>query len=252
MSSIAYLSSPNQNTKPGSIIYSETIISQNMTVSQTVTSNTITSQTVNSNTIDCNSLTSNIVQCDILESKGDLQITSPGNINMTGGLYSNGFSVPCWRASQFKDMQPILNTTDEMSIIPDALNGSMTIKPRVNDAFTLKLLNSYRISQGPSTEFIIFFKLNDVTEMKVVIPPTGVADQQCNLELTVNYREDSNRLVISASVIRNKDYSILVSESINGIWDPNVDNTISMTGQFTDTDGQWYNNLFDMWSSQST
>ena len=35
MSSLAALSAPNQNTKPGSILYSETLICKNMTVSGT-------------------------------------------------------------------------------------------------------------------------------------------------------------------------------------------------------------------------
>lgn len=266
MSSLAALSAPNQNTKPGSIIYIETLAAKNLNVkdliaenivtqtltSQSIDTNLLVSQSISSNTINCNLLTSSVVQTDRIESKGDLEIVAGNNINMTGHLYSNGFNVPCWRASQIEEMHPILNTTDELPVIPDQLAGSMTIKPRVNNGFTLKINTNYRLIQGGGTEFTFYLKINDNTFEKIIIPATGGSDQEQRLDITLEYREGPNVLAMSSSVLRHKDYTILQAGTYGGIWDPNIDNTFSMTGQFNDTDGQWFNNTFDMLSSQST
>ena len=236
MSSVAALSAPNQNTKPGSIIYSETIACKNSTV-DAITTNNIDSKT------NLNIGTSTALAINI----GRSSITT----NISGNLTSNAEPVPSWRASYYLNGAVINASTVESTIINTlSLVGSLVI-PQVPIGFTLKTESIGIWSAGAATTFTIRYKINGVTALSTVIPAGVVVNQNFNIKHTLNVKNGGDAYVF-CSVLKDGGAVLLGSNLLSAGWNLAGTNTVTMTGQYSDVNGSFVGYSFDAFSSQSS
>lgn len=247
MSSLAALTNPSENTKPGFTIYTESIVAKN-------------------------SSTSGIITATDIESKSNLLVDAVTNLNLgtinadtvnignasastelLGSLTSNNRTVPIWRASLGGNGSNFLATTAETSVI-GSLVGSLAIPPTLAAGFTLKLNNAATITLGAATTLTLRLKLNDNTILTSVIPAGVVVNQNISISITVNIRTlgNPNDVLSTYSIIRDGGASKAGSNLAAAAWNLAGTNTISMTGQFSDTNGTFNGQSFDMFSSQTS
>lgn len=248
MSSIAVLTTPSQDTKPGFTIYSESLVSKN-TVSEVINTTNIESKT----NLTVNAATN----LNLGPGSSNIAIgSSTCATAITGGLMVNNVKPTAWNASLYTEPSPVFDTPLEFSMInsTDSVAGSMTIKPRVGNGFTLKIFNGGTLTLGFETTLTIRLKINGSTILEQNVPSGAVVGQGFTNDIVLNYRAngDFNTCTCGGRIIREADDTIINYNTSSLVWDPTIDNTISLTGQFSDGNGSWVTSIFDMVSSQCT
>lgn len=247
MSSLAALTTPSENTKPGFTIYTESIVAKNSTTSGIITATDIESKS-NLLVDAVTNLNLGTINADTVNIGNALASTK-----LLGSLTSNNRTVPIWRASLGGNGSNFLATTTETSVI-GSLVGSLDIPPTLAAGFTLKLSNYARITLGAATTLTLRLKLNGNTILTSVIPAGVVVNQNISISITVNIRTlgNQNDVLSTYSIIRDGGASMAGSNLAAAAWNLAGTNTISMTGQFSDTNGTFNGNTFDMFSSQTS
>ena len=247
MSSVAALTTPDQNTKPGFTIYSESLVSKNSTVSGVINATDIESKT---------NLTVNAAT-NLLLGPTTSNITVGGTTTATavvGGFTVNGSRPACWNASLYQDPGIISGSTDEFTLF-GSMAGSLTVDPRVTNGFTLKTSIIGELGLGAATTMTIRAYVNGNVYFTQVIPNTGaVVGQGVTHDMTLNFQAAGGFNVGSfgGRIIREADDAVVNVASVLNVWDPTIQNTIDITGQFSDAGGSWKTTIADMFSSQCT
>lgn len=247
MSSLAALTTPSETTKPGFTIYTESIVAKNSTTSGIITATDIESKS--------NLLVDAVTNLNLGTINADT--VNIGNASaatkLLGPLTSNNRTVPIWRASLGGNGSNFIATTAETSVI-GSLVGSLAIPPTLAAGFTLKLNNVAVISLGAATTLTLRLKLNGNTILTSVIPAGVVVNQNINTSITVSIRTlgNVNDVLSTYSTIRDGGASMAGSSLAAAAWNLAGTNTISMTGQFSDTNGGFNGQTFDMFSSQTS
>ena len=247
MSSVAALTTPSETTKPGFTIYTESIVAKNSTTSGIITATDIESKS-NLLVDAVTNLNLGTINADTVNIGNALASTK-----LLGSLTSNNRTVPIWRASLGGNGSNFIATTTETSVIGSQV-GSLAIPPTLAAGFTLKLNNAATISLGAATTLTLRLKLNGNTILTSVIPAGVVVNQNINISITVSIRTlgNQNDVLSTYSIIRDGGASMAGSNLAAAAWILAGTNTISMTGQFSDTNGGFSGNTFDMFSSQTS
>lgn len=175
-------------------------------------------------------------------------------------LYLNGFAlssssanrIPSFRCSYSDSKTGFSATTVESNMIDGTLYGSLTVPAPTSAGFTVKISQSWMFSAGAATTFTIRLKINGTTVQTTVVPATAVTNLSCILESTMQLRTPSNRLYSNCNISRNGLVPIVNAAIADNVWNPAAANTISMTGQFSDTNGTFRCDHFDMWTSKAS
>ena len=248
MSSLAALTTPSETTKPGFTIYTESIVAKNSTTSGIITATDIESKS--------NLLVDAVTNLNLGTINADT--VNIGNASaatkLLGSLTSNNRTVPIWRASLGGNGSNFLATTTETSIIGSSITGSLAIPPTLAAGFTLKLNSVAFISLGAATTLTLRLKLNGNTILTSVIPAGVVVNQTINISNTVTIRTlgNVNDVLSTFTIIRDGGASSVGAVLAAAAWNLAGTNTISMTGQFSDTNGTFNGQTFDMFSSQTS
>lgn len=248
MSSLAALTTPSETTKPGFTIYTESIVAKNSSTSGIITATNIESKS-NLLVDAVTNLNLGIFNADTVNIGNALASTK-----LLGSLTSNNKTVPIWRASLSGTASNFLATTAETSIIGASVVGSLAISPTLAAGFTLKLNNVAVISLGAATTLTLRLKLNGNTILTSVIPAGVVVNQVISISNNINIRAfgNLNDVLSTSTIIRDGGASIVGSNLASAAWNLAGTNTISMTGQFSDTNGTFNGQTFDMFSSQTS
>jgi hypothetical protein len=175
-------------------------------------------------------------------------------------LYLNGYaltsslsnSIPATRCTLSNTTIGFTATTVETNIIQGTLSGSLVIPPPTAAGFTIKMFADWLYSTGAMTTFTIRLKINGTTALTTVIPAGAVTNQTLYVTNTIQLRTPSNRLFLACHIMRDLGTSLLGSTIIDSVWLPAGSNTISMTGQFSDTNGTWRGDSFELSSSYAS
>lgn len=166
-------------------------------------------------------------------------------------LYSAQLPVSSWRAAKNASWSSIgPNNIVESSMIDNSkITGSMVIAPSVFRGFTTRLSFLALYSSGAATTFTIRFKVNGTTILTSVIPAGVVVNQYYKLNYVMSIVENSNSRILISSEIQRSGATPIIDASLNDVvWVSAANNTISVTGQFSDNSGTWGHTQFDMWS----
>lgn len=210
----------------------------------------IANSTANSLLVDCSSnIRSNSTTCDLGTAAKPFQ-----NLHLNGYALSSDVSkcIPATRCTLSNTTIGFSATTAETSIIQGTLSGSLTIPPPTTAGFTMKMSGDWLYSAGVVTTFTVRFKVNGTTCATTTIPAGIAVNQDIHVEHTIQLRSTNNRLYIACRMIRNGATPVMNGTIIDNIWLPAGSNTISMTGQFNDTNGTWRGDSFDLWSSYAS
>ena len=176
--------------------------------------------------------------------------TFTGNVTAPS-LYSAQLPVSNWRAAKNSSWSAIgpNNTVESDMINTSKITGSMVIAPSVYRGFTAKLSFLGLFSSGVATTFTIRFKINGTTILTSVIPAGVVVNQYYKLNYVMTIAENSNSRIFISSEIQRSGATPIIDATLNDVvWVSAANNTISVTGQFSDNNGTWAHTQFDMWS----
>jgi hypothetical protein len=169
-----------------------------------------------------------------------------------GTVTSNTNSVPVWRYSYTNTTVGFSTTTAETSIIAGTSIGSLVFAAPTAAGLTVKIFNSWLMTFGAATTFTIRLKVNGTTVNTTTMAAGTVVNQFVHCDFTLQLRTPSNRLYSTSKVTRDGGTTAIFGTIIDSIWAPASANTLSMTGQFSDTNGSWRGDCFDVWSSHSS
>lgn len=197
----------------------------------------ITNTTANSLLLDASAnVRSNATTCDLGTTSKPFQ-----------NLYLNGFALnsnPSHRmpVSRFAMTDAYgqfgLNTV-ETSFIGGSSTGSLTIPGPTAPGFSCNLSLYYLFQAGAATTFTIRLKVNGSTICTTTIPAGTAVNQTCKLEHAIQLWTPASgtRLYIGVKLDRHLAMPILYETLADNVWLPNGDNTLSLTGQFSDNNG---------------
>jgi len=176
------------------------------------------------------------------------------NLWLSGFALSNSASnrIPSVRCTLSDTTAGFSATTVETSIIQGTLSGSLAIPPGTFSGFTARMIGYWLYSSGAATTFTIRLNVNGTTALTVVIPVGAVVNQVIHAEHMIQCRAPNNRIFLGCQLLRNGANPIMSSTTVDSLWNPIAVNTISMTGQFSDTNGAWRGDLFELSSSYAS
>lgn len=196
-----------------------------------------------------NNIRTNNTTCDLGTTTNPFQ-----NVHLNGFALSSNASnrIPSVRCAFTNTTVGFSSSTTETDIIDGTLTGSLVIPPPTSAGFTTKIYQSWLYTSGAATTFTIRLKVNGTTSLTTVIPAGTVVNQMITVSHTLQLRTPSNRLYLTSTVLRDAGATIISSTIVDYIWLPFGSNTISMTGQFSDTSGQFRGDSFDMSTSYAS
>lgn len=145
-------------------------------------------------------------------------------------------------------------TIAESDLIGGTLVGSLTIPAGVAAGFTVKLNSYWLYSAGAATTFTIRLKVNGTTVQTTVIPAAVVVNQEMHSKHFIQVRSaaGNSRIFIGYELQRLGDYPIVRNGLIDAVWDPAGPNTISLTGQFSDLNGDFRSDSLELITSYAS
>lgn len=214
--------------------------------------NSITNNTPGSLLFDCTANIRAAATCDLGTSANRFRSLYLNNDLIGSNIFSNTNSVPVWRCSLTNNTVGFSSTTAETNIIQGTLLGSLVIPAPTAAGITFKIFSNWSYSSNAGTTFTIRLKVNGTTVQTHVFTAGNVANLSVQHSMTVQLRTPSNRLYTSSALVSNGLLPSVVNNITDSIWSTVASNTISLTGQFSDTSGVWRGDSFDMWSSHSS
>lgn len=162
-------------------------------------------------------------------------------------LYINNFAlssnpsnrIPSSRFAITDAYGQLMFTTVETSLITSSNIGSLVIPGPTTPGFTLNFTMTWLYQSGAATDFTLRFKVNGVAVLTTIVPAAVFVNQttKCTHSLQLWTPASGTRIYIASSIDRHLAVSILNEAIADNVWDPNGNNTISFTGQFSDTNG---------------
>jgi len=180
--------------------------------------------------------------------------TMSGSINLGGYALTSSVSksIPCVRCTYSDSSFGFSATTTETSVIDGTLSGSLTIPAPTAAGFTMHMRAAWLYVSGAATTFAIRFKVNGTTILTTTIPAGAVVNQTIWAEHIIQLRSPNNRLFVSCRISRDAGATIINSTILDSIWNPASSNAITVTGQFSDTNGVWRGDSFSLDSSYAS
>lgn len=161
-------------------------------------------------------------------------------------------SIPCVRCTYSNSAVGFGSTTTETSVIDGTLSGSLTIPATTAAGFTMHMRAAWLYSSGVTTTFAIRFKVGGTTILTTTIPAGTVVNQNIWAEHIIQLRSPNNRLFVSCRISRDAGATIINSTIVDSIWNPASSNAITVTGQFSNTNGTWRGDSFSLDSSYAS
>ncbi|MBV6504825.1 MAG: hypothetical protein ILNGONEN_00378 [Syntrophorhabdaceae bacterium] len=165
-------------------------------------------------------------------------------------MISSSVPVQSWRAAKTSSWSALFSSVAETSLIQPPINGSLTITEPVSRGFTIDMAFISLYSSGAATTMTLRFKVNGTTILTSTIPVAVTLNQYLKVDYKLSVATNTNNRIIVSSVIYKNGVAPIVDATLNDVaWLPTGNNVLSVTGQFSDTDGTWVGTQWDMRSS---
>lgn len=232
----------------------DSVVIGNTSISNTTQAHCIGKSLINSTLgsllVDCSAnIRSNATTCDLGTTAKPFQ-----NLLLNGYALTSSVSksIPCVRCTYSDTAIGFGSTTTETSVIDGTLSGSLTIPATTAAGFTMHMRAAWLYTAGVVTTFTIRFKVGGTTMLTTTIPAGVVTNQFIWAEHIVQLRSPSNRLFVSCRISRDAGATVISSNITDSIWNPASSNAITVTGQFSDTNGTWRGDSFSLDSSYAS
>jgi hypothetical protein len=158
------------------------------------------------------------------------------------------------RCSLITPGSPFSGTTDEKDLLVGTLRGSFAIPPSVQTGTTIYLKTIWLTSWGAATNFTVRLKCNGTTVLTTVLN-IGAATPNVAFELTYSIQlrflnATNHRIFSNVNVSKQAGVSVVANDLNDTAWVIANTNTLSLTGQFSDTNGTWRVDFIDVWSNR--
>lgn len=163
------------------------------------------------------------------------------NLQLNGYVLSSSPStrVPCvrWNATDARGQWGL--TTTETDMLASSSTGSLTIPGPTTAGFTAKLSVWWLYQAGAATTLTLRLKVNGTTVATTIIPAGVVVNQtiKCDHDIQLWTPASGTRIYIGIKIDRDLGVPKLNETIADSVWDPAGNNTISLTGQFSDVNG---------------
>lgn len=210
----------------------------------------ISNSTANSILVDASvNIRSNATTCDLGTTAKPFQKLLLNSYALTSDV---NHSIPCVRCTYSNTSTGFSASTAETSIIDGTLSGSLTIPATTAAGFTMRLFQSWAFSTGVLTTFTVRLKVGGTTVFTFLVPAGLVTNQYNWFDIFIQLRSPSNRLYVIGKLSRNSGTTLIQAGLIDSIWNPAGSNAITMTGQFSDTNGTFRSDGFSLESTYAS
>lgn len=166
-------------------------------------------------------------------------------------VYSSSVPVSSWRGGMTGTWASIgPGSVAETDMINNVRTGSLTIPDAVASGFTLKMKFIALFTSGGATTSTLRFKVNGTTVLTSTVPAALVVNKYYQLDYNLQVLENTRDRILTFSTLTRTDQTPLIEAGLaDGVWNPAGNNTVSVTLQFSDVNGTWVTQFWDMWSS---
>ena len=184
---------------------------------------------------------------------GGQNITNGGSITAgaitAGAIVSNAAPVPIFKFGLTTPTVGFATTMAETSLLPGSTIGSLAFGPTTVAGMTIKFLNVWLITMGAATTFTVRLKINGTTFLTSVMAAGAVTNQFVDCQYTLQLGAGTaTRIYGTAKITRDLSTTSIATTNAD-IWTKTATNTLSLTGQFSDVNGAWRGDMFDIFSS---
>ncbi len=164
-----------------------------------------------------------------------------GDVYAGGFMYSNSAPPMILRFSTGNPTANFSSTTAETSMLSSNFPvGTLAVAAATTGGFVLQLFNSFLYSSGAATTFTIRLKVAGTTVLTAIIPAATIVNQFIHLTHTLQLRDSpTDRIYITSNITRDGGGTLIQGTIVDSLWVRANANTISCTGQFSDTNGSF-------------
>lgn len=163
-------------------------------------------------------------------------------------LTSAGVPVNSWRASKDSDWGVRGGNALEFDLISGTMVGSLVVNPFAQGGFTHHTKFVALQSSGAATTLTIRYKVNGTTVLTTTIPALVTVNVYTEYEFTLQ-RGDFDRVYVASKILQDGRTPIMYADLADAVWLNAGANTITITGQYSDNNGNYIPRVFEMWSS---
>ena len=166
-------------------------------------------------------------------------------------VYSSSVPVCSWRGGMTGSWASIgPGSAAETDMISGGRTGSLTIADAAASGFVLKMKFIALFTSGAATVTTLRFKVNGTTVLTSTIPAAVVVNKYYQLDYNLQVLENArDRILIFSTLTRSEQTPLIEAGLADGVWNPAGNNTVSVTLQFSDVNGTWVTQFWDLWSS---